>query len=367
MLKPVEPPRNLALFGALLTANLLSWLWAAAASHGHPALLGTALLAWVLGLRHAVDADHIAAIDNVVRKLMRAGTRPDAVGFWFSLGHSTVVVLACLAVSAASVTVPGLLGVAQNLGSVAGTLISATFLMTIAAANFVALRDVWLALRRARRNPAHNSPGLDVALGGGLLTRILRPALRMITQSWQMYPLGFLFGLGFDTATEIAILGISASGASLGMSPWQAMVFPALFTSGMALIDTTDSALMVRAYGWAFTDPSRKLWYNLAVTALSVTVALSVGGIEVLGLLADRLSWRGWAWLSGSVDNIGFIVIALFAALWLCSFLLYAKGKHPFLKKRRFDASPGDELSGRAESEQGAAGPLCPTEFTPVY
>jgi nickel/cobalt transporter (NiCoT) family protein len=335
MLKHPKPPRNRALFGALLGANLLSWFWAAAAFHGHPALLGTALLAWVLGLRHAVDADHIAAIDNVVRKLMQAGARPDAVGFWFSLGHSTVVVLACLAVSAAVVTVPGLLGLAQNLGSVAGTLISAIFLITIAAANCVALRGVWRALRGDGRNPAHNSPDFDTALGGGLLTRILRPALRVITQSWQIYPLGFLFGLGFDTATEIAILGISASGASHGMSPREVMVFPALFTSGMALIDTADSALMARAYGWAFIDPRRKLWYNFTVTALSVTVALVVGGVEILGLLADRLSWRGWVWLNDSLGNIGFIVIALFAALWLGSVLVKAERKRFFFEKKK--------------------------------
>lgn len=327
--------RNRTLFGGLLTANLLSWLWAAAAFHGHPALLGTALLAWVLGLRHAVDADHIAAIDNVVRKLMQAGTRPDTAGFWFSLGHSTVVVLACAAVSAATITVPGRLGLAQGFAGVAGTVISAIFLMVIAAANGLALRGLWRALRHSRRMPARTSRDFATALGGGLLSRLLRPALRTITQSWQMYPLGFLFGLGFDTATEIAILGISASGASHSISPWKAMVFPALFTSGMALIDTTDSVMMAHAYGWAFINPGRKLWYNLIVTALSVTVALAVGGIEILGLLADRLPWRGGAWLNGSLGNVGFVVITLFAALWLGSVLAFQQRKRVACEKKR--------------------------------
>jgi high-affinity nickel-transport protein len=343
MLKLRQSPRNTAMFGALLAANLLSWCWAAAAFHGHSALLGTALLAWVLGLRHAVDADHIAAIDNVVRKLMQAGTRPDAVGFWFSLGHSTVVVLVCLALSGAVITMPGLLGVAQTLGSLAGTLTSAIFLMIIAAANMVALRGVWRALRGAGANPASDStdPGgtasaeaaFDTSPRGGILTRILQPALRLISHGWQMYPLGFLFGLGFDTASEIAILGISALSAAHGMSPWQAMVFPALFTSGMALIDTADSTLMTRAYGWAFIEPQRKLWYNFIVTMLSVTVALAVGGAEILGLLADRLSWRGWAGLNDNLGEAGFVVIGLFSGLWIGSVGFTHLRRSAFLKK----------------------------------
>jgi high-affinity nickel-transport protein len=334
MLKRPGARRSFALFGALLAANLLAWTWAAAVFHGHRALLGTALLAWVLGLRHAVDADHIAAIDNVVRKLMQAGKRTDTVGFWFSLGHSTVVVLACLAVGMAAISVPGMLGVAHNIGNVAGTLISAMFLIAIAAANLVTLGGVWRTLRHSGRNPSRNTPAVDTAIGGGLLTRMLQPALRMITRSWQMYPLGFLFGLGFDTATEIAILGISGSGAANGISPWQVMVFPVLFTTGMALVDTADSALMARAYDWAFVDPHRKLWYNFTVTALSVTVAVAVGGMEILGLLADRFAWDGWAWLDRSLGAAGLVVIALFAVLWLGSRALYGNRRDLFSKLR---------------------------------
>ena len=329
MLKHPKPPRNRALFGALLGANLLSWFWAAAAFHGHPALLGTALLAWVLGLRHAVDADHIAAIDNVVRKLMQAGARPDAVGFWFSLGHSTVVVLACLAVSAAVVTVPGLLGLAQNLGSVAGTLISAIFLITIAAANCFALRGVWRALRRDGRNPAHNSPDFDTALGGGLLTRILRPALRVITQSWQIYPLGFLFGLGFDTATEVALLTSTALLASEHI-PWEAIIsLPILFTAGMTVMDTSDGIFMNLAYGWAFFNPVRKVFYNLAITGLSVAICFFIGGIETLSLIP--LEVHGVSQTSGfwgfmynfNINTAGFVIVGMFILTWAAAILIW--------------------------------------------
>jgi nickel/cobalt transporter (NiCoT) family protein len=307
------------LFGLLVTANVLAWTWAAAAFHGHATLLGTALLAWLFGLRHAVDADHIAAIDNVVRKLMQDGRRPDTVGFWFSLGHSTVVVLACVAVAASTVAMQGRLSAVQQMAGVFGTFISAAFLFAIAIANLVVLHKVWRDFRHGGRGDA---------AGFGPLAALFGPVLKVITRSWQMYPLGVLFGLGFDTATEIGILGISATQATQGMSPWQALVFPALFTAGMALIDTADSALMVNVYGWAFTNPLRKLTYNLTVTAASVAVALVIGGVEILGLLESRLEPRGafWRIVAGLIDNfsyVGFAVVAGFAMCWLGSVLVY--------------------------------------------
>jgi high-affinity nickel-transport protein len=313
------------LFGGLLGANLLAWAWAFSVFHDRPALLGIAMLAWVFGLRHAMDADHLAAIDNVVRKLMQEGRGAQDVGLWFSLGHSTVVILASAAVAASAVAVHGWLGPAGRMGEVAGTLVSAGFLLAIAATNLVVLGSVWKTLRRARSGGRADDAALDEMLAGrGLLARLLRPVFSAISRSWQMYPLGFLFGLGFDTATEIGVLGISATQAVRGMSSWQAMVFPALFTAGMAMVDTTDSFLMVRAYGWAFVDPLRKLWYNLTMTTVSVAAALLIGGVEVLGLLSSRLSSLGPFWkavnrLSGGLDSAGFAVAGVFAVCWLGS------------------------------------------------
>ena len=321
--------RTVALFGPLVGFNLGAWAWAFAAFHRHPVLLGAALLAWVFGLRHAVDADHIAAIDNVVRKLIQDGRRADTAGLWFSLGHSTVVVLASLAIAASAIGIETWLGVARQIGGVAGTLVSAFFLMGIAIANLFVLRGVWRSFRLLRQGASLEARALDELLAGtGVLARLLRPLFRAITHSWQMYPLGFLFGLGFDTATEIGVLALSATQVSRGMSSWQVMVFPALFTAGMALVDTMDSALMAHAYGWAFINPLRKLWYNLTITSASIGVALLIGAVEVLGLLSARLSLNGPFWpaiaaLNGGFGYLGFAVVGLFVLCWVSSLAVY--------------------------------------------
>jgi high-affinity nickel-transport protein len=317
------------LLALLIAANVAAWAWAWAAFGESPVLLGTALLAWVFGLRHAVDADHIAAIDNVVRKLMQERKRPLTVGFYFSLGHSTVVVLASLAIAAAAAALQDDLLGFKAVGSVIDTSVSAAFLLIIALANIVILIGVWRSFRHVSRGGTLDAEALDVLLAGrGLLARIFRPLLRVVTQSWHMYPLGFLFGLGFDTATEVGLLGISATQAAQGMSPWQTLVFPALFTAGMALVDTADSVMMVGAYGWAFVHPIRKLWYNLTITAASVAVALLIGGIEALGLIADRLGLDGGLWsiiseLSDNLANFGFAVIGIFVVAWGISALIF--------------------------------------------
>ena len=313
----------------LIAANLLAWVWAFAAFHGYPLLLATALVAYGFGLRHAVDADHIAAIDNVTRKLMQEGKRPIAIGFFFSLGHSTVVIAAAIliALTASSLqrSFPGLV----EAGGLVGTFVSVIFLFTIALINLVVLIGVFRVFRRANRGEDYAEDELNVFLAQrGLLSRMFRTLFRLISRSWHMYPLGFLFGLGFDTATEIGLLGISAAEAAKGLSIWSILVFPALFTAGMSLVDTSDGILMVGAYGWAFVNPLRKLYYNLTITGLSVIVAVVVGAIEALGLIAEKLGLTGGIWSSidfaaGNFTALGYLVVGIFVTSWLASFVIY--------------------------------------------
>ncbi len=348
---PLAPPPRASLLGArtgllfagLVFANAAAWVWAFVLFSDRPAVLGTALLAWVFGLRHAVDADHIAAIDNVVRKLMQKGERPSTVGLHFSLGHSTVVVLAAIGLAFAASAMKGRMEVFKTVGGVVGTAISATFLLVIAAANLVILLGVWRTFRAVRAGADLDHESLDILLSGrGFLARLFRPMFAVVTKPWHMYPLGFLFGLGFDTATEIGLLSISAAEAANGMSPWQTLVFPALFTAGMALVDTADSTLMVGAYDWAFVNPVRKLWYNLTITAASVLVAVLIGGVEALGLIADRLGLTGGGWdivsgLNDSLANFGFVVVGIFVMAWVVSAAIYKLKNYD-----RLDASLGE-------------------------
>ena len=272
MQAPPPPAERIApIFVLLILANAAAWVWAFQLFAGQPALLGTALLAWVVGLRHAFDADHIAAIDNAVRRLLRDGRAASKSGLYFALGHSAVVVIAAIAVAAFASALHGPSDEVKHAGSSLGAAVSSLFLLVIGAANLVILRDVWREFRHVRQGGTL-SDGTD-QIGGGLIARLLRPAMGLIRRSWHLLPLGFLFGLGFDTATEIGLLGLSATEAARGLSPWHTLVFPALFTAGMTLMDTADSALMVGAYGWALKNPLRKLWYNLTITAASVAVA----------------------------------------------------------------------------------------------
>jgi high-affinity nickel-transport protein len=323
------------LYSALIAVNLLVWVWAFAAFHSYPLLLATALIAYGFGLRHAVDADHIAAIDNITRKLMQEGKRPITVGLFFSLGHSTVVFAASLIIALTASSVqqrfPGLIEV----GGVVGTLVSVFFLIGIAIINFLVLVSVYRLFLRVKRGETYNEEELNVSLWSrGLFGRLLRGLFRLVSRSWHMYPLGFLFGLGFDSATEIGVLGISAAEASKGLSVWSILVFPALFTAGMSLVDSSDGVLMVGAYGWAFTNPLRKLYYNLAITAFSVVVAVLVGAIEALGLAGDKFGLKGGLWLTADATAAGFgalgyVVVAVFLAVWLVSLVMYrAMGYH---------------------------------------
>jgi nickel/cobalt transporter (NiCoT) family protein len=318
-----------AIYALLLVANVAIWTTALVALAGQPALLGTAFLAYVLGLRHAVDADHIAAIDNVVRKLMQEGKRPVSAGLFFSFGHSLVVTIAVAVIVGSAFALRGQLHPFKAIGAVIGTGTSAFFLLIVAAINVVILREVWRSFLRARRGEPVAEHELDHLLSGrGFLARLFRPLFRIVSRSWQMFPIGFLFGLGFDTATEIALFALAASQVAGGASPMAVMIFPALFTAGMTLIDTTDSVLMVGAYGWAFVNPLRKIWYNLTITAISVLVALVIGGVEALGLIGDKLELGGRFWtmvgnLNDDLGNFGFLVIALFVGSWIVSYLIY--------------------------------------------
>lgn len=245
-----QQPRAAALVLGLVVANLLAWGWAWQAFGDSGALMAASLLAWGYGLRHAVDADHIAAIDSVTRKMMQQGRRPFAVGAWFSFGHSSIVVLASAAIAATATAFGQQMSWLHDTGSVIGTAVSALFLLLMAFINLVILRSVWRSFRTWKRGGKVSD---EVATGGGMMSWLFGKTFRLISRSWQMYLVGFLFGLGFDTATEIGVLGISAASASSGMSIWSIMVFPALFASGMALVDTLDNVLMVGAYGWAFS------------------------------------------------------------------------------------------------------------------
>lgn len=317
------------IYTLLIAANIAAWAWAVLAFRASPTLLGLGLLAWGFGLRHAVDADHIAAIDNVTRKLMQEGRRPVSVGFFFALGHSAVVAIVAVLVAVAASAMQARMGGLQSWGGILSTLVSALFLFLIAAMNIVILRGVWRSFNRLRRGERIEPADLD-ALGapGGLLSRLFRPLFRLVSGPVWMLPLGFLFGLGFDTATEVSLLGISAAQGAHGMSIASIMVFPALFAAGMCLVDTTDGILMLGAYDWAFLRPIRKLYYNLTITLVSVVVAVLVGGIEALGLVADQLGLTSGAWgvvgrLNANFNNLGFGIIALFLVSWAVSIAIY--------------------------------------------
>jgi nickel/cobalt transporter (NiCoT) family protein len=295
---------------------------------------GTGLTAYTLGLRHAFDADHIAAIDNTTRKLMEDGSRPLSVGFWFSLGHSSVVfgLTLLLAVGVREVGT-GLTdddSEMHRIGGLIGTLVSGAFLLLIAVINLVIL--VALArVFRAMRSGGYDEDALEEQLANrGLLNRILGRVTRAVRKPWQMYPLGILFGLGFDTVTEISLLVLAAGSVASGL-PWYAILcLPVLFAAGMSLLDTIDGSFMNFAYGWAFSKPVRKVYYNLVITGLSVAVALIIGGIELLGILVEKLSLTGPFWDSvASVDlnTVGFWIVGLFAATWIVALAVWRVGR----------------------------------------
>ncbi|OBA81706.1 nickel transporter [Mycobacterium sp. 1164966.3] len=326
-----------SMFAVILALHLIGWIilvsvvQPAGLSLGGKAFgIGVGVTAYTLGLRHAFDADHIAAIDNTTRKLMSDGQRPLAVGFFFSLGHSTVVfglaVLLATGLKAIAGPVEDDSSTLHHYTGLIGTSISGLFLYLIAILNVVVLVGILRVFARLRRGD-YNEAELEQQLQNrGLINRLLGRFTKSITKSWHMYPIGLLFGLGFDTATEIALLVLAGTSAAAGL-PWYAILcLPVLFTAGMCLLDTIDGTFMNFAYGWAFSNPVRKIYYNITITALSVAVALLIGSIELLGLFARQLGWHGPFWdLLGGLDMnmVGFAVVGMFVVTWAVAVLVW--------------------------------------------
>ncbi|CAM4067763.1 HoxN/HupN/NixA family nickel/cobalt transporter [Mycobacterium senriense] len=344
-LSPAEWWRLGSMLAVIIALHLLGWftmvLFVAPAQYslgGKAFGVGVGLTAYTLGMRHAFDADHIAAIDNTTRKLMNDGRRPLAVGFFFSLGHSTVVfglaVLLACGVKAAVGPVRDDSSTLHHYTGLIGTSVSGVFLYAIALLNvmvLVGILRVFARLRRGEYDPDTDAAELERHLGNrGLMNRLLGRVTKSITKSWHCYPVGLLFGLGFDTATEIALLVLAGTSAAAGL-PWYAiMCLPVLFTAGMCLLDTIDGSFMNFAYGWAFSNPVRKIYYNLTITALSVAVALLIGSIELLALFADQFGWRGafWSWIGGlDLNTIGYLVVGMFVVTWAVALLVWRYGR----------------------------------------
>src|SRR5438034_4916004 len=330
--------RIFRVYAFLLAFNLAAWALALVASASYPILLPTAFLAYTFGLRHAVDADHIAAIDNTTRKLMQDGQRPVGVGLFFSLGHSTIVVAlsVLIAISAGIVSdIPTF----REIGGLIGTSVSAAFLLLIGIINLIVLIDIYRMFRRVSAGGTYDEESLEDFLNNrGLLARVFRPMLRVIRTSWHMYPLGVLFGLGFDTASEVALLGLAATSGASHIPVVAILILPALFAAGMSLVDTTDGILMLGAYGWAYVKPIRKLYYNLNITLVSVLIAFAIGGIEVLSIVADRPGLHGGVWAWGGEPGfgvIGFAIIGVFVLSWGLSTAIYRWKRYDDLPIRR--------------------------------
>ena len=318
-------------FGAVGALHIAGWGLLLAYAAQHPGFLALGGLAYTFGLRHAFDADHISAIDNTTRKLLQQGDKPVGVGFFFSLGHSTVVFLIAvglgLAVKSLVQGVVGGNGELRNIGGALGTMVSGGFLVLIGIMNLVILLDIVRVYRRMQRGE-YTREGLETELvAGGLMTRIFGRMFRLVSSSWHMYPIGFLFGLGFDTASEVALLAISAGAAAQGL-PFTAVIsLPLIFAAGMSLMDTTDGAFMSKAYSWAFASPIRKVFYNLTITALSVFVALFVGVVELSQIFIHIAGLHGTVWDAIAnfdlIGKAGYVIVGAFVLAWAGAFAIY--------------------------------------------
>ncbi|MEA2647309.1 MAG: nickel/cobalt transporter (NiCoT) family protein [Chloroflexota bacterium] len=349
-----ERARLGASYGVVALIHLLGWGALLTYGVGHPAFIGLGGLAYTFGLRHAFDADHISAIDNTTRKLLQQKQKPMTVGLFFSLGHSTVVFVIALALGlAVQSLVSGVLddgGRLREVGGIIGTSVSGVFLLLIGILNLVILVDIVRIYGRMRRGE-YDRTGLEQDLvAGGLLTRVFGRMFAVVTRSWHMYPIGFLFGLGFDTASEVALLAISAGAASQGVPFIAILSLPLIFAAAMSLMDTTDGAFMAKAYAWAFSNPIRKVFYNLTITGLSVFVALFVGVVELLQMLVQAANLSGGVWDAvGGLDfaDMGFFIVGAFVVTWVAAFAIF--------KLRRIDERWAEMVRDHEHAEEPAA------------
>ena len=327
------------LYVFLVAFNIATWAWAVIAFAGNPVLLGAAVLAYTFGLRHAFDADHIASIDSVTRKLMQQNKRPLTVGLHFSIGHSLALLLFVTGIAALATSGPlnEPSGIFNGIAGIASTFVSVSFLLVMAALNLTIARTTYVTFKHVRDGGTYVEEDFDMLLNKrGFFSRIFRPLFRFVSKSWHMAFIGFLFGLGFDTATEVSLLGIAGAEAAKGLPVWVILAFPALFAAGMSLMDTTDSILMVGAYGWAFRKPIRKLYYNLTITIISAVVALVVAGIETVRLTSEHFNLKGQVWdainaLGSHWGLIGVFVVALFIVSWAVSALVYRIKRYEYI------------------------------------
>ncbi|MBO0807134.1 MAG: HoxN/HupN/NixA family nickel/cobalt transporter [Actinobacteria bacterium] len=321
--------------------NVLGWVMLAAAVSGHYHIsktqlfgFGTGVLAYTLGMRHAFDADHIAAIDNTTRKLVNDGKRPLSVGFFFSLGHSTIVfalaVLLNFGIRSLGSEVARKGSGLHQVTGVIGTTVSGTFLFLIAVLNVIILASIARVFRQMRRGTYSDEELEEQLAKRGLMNRFLGPLARRVDTPWKIYPVGVLFGLGFDTATEIALLVLAGTAVVSGLPFYAVLSLPILFAAGMSLLDTADGCFMNFAYDWAFARPVRKVYYNLTITGLSVFVAFFVGAVEILGLVGQEYRLRGglWAFLAHfDINKAGFVIVAVFVLTWVAALAIWHFGK----------------------------------------
>lgn len=366
-LSPDEWRRMAAMFGFILFLHIAGAILMWKATTGNFTLSdgslfgwGTAALAYTLGMRHAFDADHISAIDNTTRKLMAEGQRPLAVGFFFSLGHSSVVfVLAMLlnfGIKALGAQLKDDQSTLHHYTGLIGTSISGVFLMLIAILNLVILISIVGVFIQMRKG-AYNEEELEKHLNSrGLLMRFFGPIARRIDASWKMYPLGILFGLGFDTATEIGLLVLAGSSVIAGLPWWAIISLPLFFAGGMSLLDTIDGSFMNFAYGWAFSKPVRKVYYNIIITGLSVSVAFFVGGLELSQVFARQLNLTGGFWdyaLAFNLNSAGYFIVGSFVIVWAVALLLWKYGK---IEERWHSKAHAAQLARGEQSDHIAAG-----------
>jgi high-affinity nickel-transport protein len=323
--------RLAGLYSIIALLHLCGWGLFLYYSSRYPALVGLGFVAYMFGLRHAFDADHIAAVDDTVRYMLQKGKRPLGIGFFFSMGHSTIVFLLAMAIIFAATAVKQGLPALQNLGGIIGASVSGTFLWVIGILNLLVLLDI-LKIWRQAKTGEHSHVHLEELLAQrGLMNRLFGGRLqRVISHSWQMYPVGVLFGLGFDTASEVGLLAMTA-GASAGNLPVAAVLsLPILFAAGMTAMDTTDGVLMLKAYDWAFVNPMRKILYNITITSLSIAVALIIGTIELLQVFIGMLGLRGQFFdLAAGLDFgiLGYLIVATFLIAWGVSAAVWKFGR----------------------------------------